>query len=104
MPKTKGFAEDRQSYDATAPLRSVSDTPLKIDAAGRIVIPAEMRAAMMLGADGGVTACVEDGVLKITSPLAAVRHLQKRARALVKPGTLVSDELIGERRRDATKE
>lgn len=104
MATSKGFSEEQQSYDVPGGLRSVPDTPLKIDAAGRVVIPAEMRAAMLLDPEGGVTARVEEGVLQLTSPLVAVRHLQRRARTLVSPGTLVSEELVGERRRDAAEE
>ena len=104
MPKRIGFREEQPPYEgAPSGLTSVGHTRLKIDSAGRIVIPAEMRAAMMLDEDGRVTATVVDGELRVISPMAAVRQLQRRAASLVPPGTLVSDELIAERRIEAEK-
>ena len=58
-----GFSESRQSeYDAAETgLVSVERVRLKIDKAGRIVIPAEMRAAMLVKPGDTVTARVVDG-------------------------------------------
>jgi len=104
MPDHKGLAEDQRPFETNEDeMRSVGPTRLKIDSAGRIVIPAEMRAAMLLDADGRVTASVVDGELHVLTPLAAVRRLQRRAAELVPPGTLVSEELIAERRSEARK-
>jgi bifunctional DNA-binding transcriptional regulator/antitoxin component of YhaV-PrlF toxin-antitoxin module len=104
MPAPKGFSEDQHPFQsARERLRSVASIGLKVDNAGRVVIPAEMRAAMMLDADGRVTATVVDGELRVISPMAAVRQLQGRTASLVPPGTLVSDELIAERRAEAEK-
>lgn len=104
MPASKGFAEEQQPFArGTDDLRSVPSLRLKVDSAGRVVIPAEMRSAMLLDADGRVTATVVDGELRIITPMAAVRLLQRRAASLVPPGTLVSDELIAERRAEAEK-
>ena len=75
--------------------------PLSISAEGQIVLPMDIRRAMLLDGDGRVTVCVVDGELRVISPMAAVRQLQRRTRSLVPAGTLVSDELIAERRAEA---
>lgn len=104
MRSHKGLQEEQQPYEGEqSGLASVGHARLKIDSAGRVVIPAEMRAAMLLDEDGRVTASVVDGELRIISPTAAVRQLQRRAASLVPPGTLVSDELIAARRQEAEK-
>lgn len=83
---------------------SVDYRPLSISDDGRLTIPAEMRAAMLLDVDGRVTASVEDGVLTIISPTVAVKRLQALALSLVPEGSLVSEELIAERRKEAARE
>ncbi len=90
-----------QAYEAGPELSSVPAMRARIDSAGRIVVPAEMRRAMLVDADGRVTVSVVDGELRVVSPAAAVRRLQRRTRELVPPGTLVSEELVAERRREA---
>ncbi|MEX0955498.1 MAG: hypothetical protein WDZ83_09830 [Rhizobiaceae bacterium] len=82
---------------------SVPHRPMSVSADGHLVLPAELRKAMLLDSDGRVTATVVDGELRVLSPMAAVRQLQRRAASLVPPGTLVSDELIAERRLEAEK-
>lgn len=102
MAKRKGFQEEQPPYKVEETGETpVGPTRLKIDSVGRLVVPAEMRRAMLLDADGRVTVSVVDGELRAISPLAAVRQLQRRAASLVPPGTLVSDELIAERRSEA---
>jgi hypothetical protein len=93
------MGEAASSVPGTVPQR-----PLAVADDGRLLIPADMRAAMLLDSGGRVTVSVEDGVLKVISPLSAIRRLQKKARTLVAPGTLVSDELIADRRREAASE
>lgn len=107
MPRGKGFAEEPQPFeDAPAGLVSVDYTRLKIDSAGRIVIPAEMRAAMMVKPGDTVTAEVVDGELRIISPGVALKRVQAFAREFraKNPGVSVVDELIAERRAEARKE
>jgi AbrB family looped-hinge helix DNA binding protein len=65
MPSQKGFAEEQPPFEAKQDeLRSVAYTRLKIDTAGRVVIPAEMRAAMKVKPGDTVTAEVIDGGLR----------------------------------------
>ena len=62
MPNTEGFAEEPQQFETESEnLVSVGYARLKIDSAGRIVIPAEMRAAMMVKPGDAVTAQVVEG-------------------------------------------
>lgn len=80
---------------------SVGLRPANLGDDGHLVLPPEIRRAMMLDADGRVTLEVTDGELRVISPMAAIRQLQRRATGLVPPGTRVSDELIAERREEA---
>lgn len=107
MPRTKGFSEEPQSFEHRAgELRSVAHTRLKIDSAGRIVIPAEMRAAMMVAPGDTVTAKVVDGEFRIVSPSVALKRVQAFANEFKasNPGVSLVDELIEERREEAGKE
>lgn len=107
MPSQKGFAEETPPFQHEADaLQSVSYTRLKIDSAGRVLIPAEMRAAMMVKPGDTVTAQVVDGVLRVLSAGIALRRVQAHAREwkAKNPGVNVVDELIAERREEARRE
>lgn len=100
MPR--GFAEKRQpGYDAGAP-RSVPYTNLKIDSAGRVVIPAEMRAAMGTKPGDMVTAWVEDGKLQAVTRDWVMRRLDEEAEKFrgANPGVSLVEELIAGRREE----
>lgn len=75
--------------------------PLTISQDGHLVLSRDLRKAMLLDQDGRVTVRVVDGELRVISPMTAVRQLQRRALSLVPAGTLVSDEIIAERRAEA---
>lgn len=107
-PKTStshaaGFAEGREPVPAPAMAEKPRWT-LYIGANGRVVIPAAARAAMQLGELGKVTAVLEDGELRLISPLVAIGRLQKLIKEHVKPGISLADELIAERRAEAERE
>lgn len=107
MPHPKGLSEEPQPFDSAADeLRSVPYARLKIDSAGRIVIPAEMRAAMMVKPGDTVTAEVVEGEFRIVSPEVALKRVQAFAREwrARNPGVSVVDELIAERREEARRE
>jgi len=76
----------------------VDPIPLVIDSQGRLTIPPEMRAAMLLGAGGKITARVEDGELRVIAPSVAIRRAQEMVRRHVKPGVSIVDEFLAERR------
>ncbi len=102
-----GFAEEPATFDHGATrLASVGHLSLKIDSAGRIVIPAEMRAAMMIMPGDTVSATVEDGELRIVSPAVALKRVKAHARRWKEqnPAVSVVDELISERREEALQE
>jgi AbrB family looped-hinge helix DNA binding protein len=107
MSPQKGFSEEPRTFeDQSAELASVGFTRLKVGDAGRIVIPAEMRAAMMVKPGDTVTAQVVDGELRIVSRpvvLARIRAEAAKFKA-AHPGISVVDELIQERREEARKE
>jgi AbrB family looped-hinge helix DNA binding protein len=107
MPSRKGLAEEAQSFgDDTSELSSVGHMRLKIDSAGRIVIPAEMRAAMMVRPGDMVTAEVVDGEFHLVSPEVALKQVRAFARKwkAEHPGESVVDELIADRREEARRE
>lgn len=105
MPRWTGFEEEQQPYEGgSSGLASVGHTRLKIDSAGRVVIPAEMRAAMNVRPGDIVTARVIDGELVLLSPAAAIRKAQRLVRRYIPEGTNLSDELIAERREEARRE
>ena len=103
-----GFSESRQSeYDAAETgLVSVERVRLKIDKAGRIVIPAEMRAAMLAKPGDTVTAQVVDGEFRMTSPRAATRRFREATREWREQNPDVDPvaELIADRRAEARQE
>ena len=77
----------------------------KISEGGRVVIPAEIR--QKLGLKPGDTVLMKldaDGVLRIESHMARIRKIQEELKKYGKPGVLMSDELIAERREEARRE
>lgn len=80
---------------------SIASMQLTIGVDGRVVIPADMRAAMRIGSDGRVMARVVDGELRVIAPGEAIRRVQKMVRSIVPGGVSLADELIAERRAEA---
>ena len=81
--------------------RSVSG---KINANGRVVIPAALRRQMGLQAGDVVIMEVKDGVLSIESHRARIRRIQESLGRMIPPGRCLSDELIADRREEARRE
>lgn len=106
MPRTAGFSEDQHPYEEAKMLASVPHARLKIDSAGRILIPAEMRAAMMVKPGETVTAEVVEGEFRIVSPGVALRRVQAFAEKFKAehPGVNIVDEFIADRRAEARRE
>ncbi|MCY4563848.1 MAG: hypothetical protein OXE40_05120, partial [Gammaproteobacteria bacterium] len=96
----------RTSYEASAghapapqdALRDVEAQPVTVAPDGRLVIPQEMRDAMMLDRDGRVTARVEEGELRVTSRRIAIRRMQRELSEYKSPGESVVDAFLAERR------
>ena len=105
MAHPAGFSEEPQPFDSAADeLRSVPYARLKIDSAGRIVIPAEMRAAMMVKPGDTVSAQVNNGEFRIVSPQIAILRAQAIVRKVVPLNVSLVDELIADRREEARRE
>ena len=82
----------------TSPFCDVPSRALKVTPDGRFQIPRDMREAMRVGADGQVTARVDDGELRVVSQAVAICQVQARMRRYKKPGESVVDEFLAERR------
>ncbi|PWV99036.1 hypothetical protein DFR52_104327 [Hoeflea marina] len=102
LAEQQAGAASRASAEMNEP-GTVGFRAMNVAGDGTLQLPDDIRAAMLLDRDGRVTVRVEDGELRIISPLAAVKRLQARAEQLIKPGELVSDELIADRRREASR-
>lgn len=102
-----GFSEASEPYRERSPsLASVARAQVKIDTAGRIVIPAEMRTAMRIRPGDTLSARVVDGELQILSADVALERVRAHARAWRAHNTDTSavDELIADRREEARRE
>jgi AbrB family looped-hinge helix DNA binding protein len=77
----------------------------KVDSAGRVLIPAELRARLDVKPGASVTITAErSGRIVLESRSAAVRAAQDYFRSLAPDSEVWSDELIAERRREARRE
>ena len=83
---------------------SIDSQKLRIAEDGRLVIPAEMRRAMLVDETGMITARVVDGELRVLTPKAALRSLQRMGQKASADGISMADELIAERRAEARRE
>ena len=71
---------------------------------GRIVIPARMRRALGLKPGDRMTAALEDDRLVLERREVVLGRLQAAFAAVVPPGVSLVDELIKERRAEASRE
>jgi bifunctional DNA-binding transcriptional regulator/antitoxin component of YhaV-PrlF toxin-antitoxin module len=71
---------------------------------GRVLLPAEMRAAMNLELGDVITAWLKDGEVRMHSHVHGLRRIQAEASSVAKGTVYASDELIAERRAEAAKE
>jgi AbrB family looped-hinge helix DNA binding protein len=76
----------------------------KVDSAGRVLIPAELREKMDVRPGAIVTITAGRGRIVLESRSAAVRAAQKYFGSLAPEREIWSDELIAERRREARRE
>ena len=96
----------KTSYEAPAEqapawgedLADVERQSLTVGSDGRLVIPQEMREAMLLDKDPHVTAWVEAGELKVVSRRVAIRRMQAALRPLKRPGISEVDAFLADRR------
>jgi AbrB family looped-hinge helix DNA binding protein len=85
-------------------VENVLHASARLNANGRIVIPAEIRKEMGLAAGESVLMELENGVLRIESHRARIRRIQESMRQFIPPGRCLSDELIADRREEARRE
>lgn len=79
-------------------LGNVERQSLSVGPDGRLVIPREMREAMLLDKDPQVTVHVEAGELHVVSRRVAIRRLQRKFRPLKRPGIDEVDAFLADRR------
>lgn len=121
----KGFAEPKTPYGAprsggrrakeVAPGKRKLPAPetlpdgtiryfLVLGPKGRVLLPANMRAAMTLEQGDVITGWLKDGELRLHSHLHGLRKIQAEASSMAAGSVYASDELIAERRAEAAKE
>lgn len=71
---------------------------------GRLVIPAKFRHALGIEEGDDLLLEFEDGELRLTSRQRALRRAKDLVRQYVPEGTSLADELIAERREEASRE
>jgi AbrB family looped-hinge helix DNA binding protein len=81
-----------------------TETRLRVNENGRVVIPASFRKALGINAGDEVVLRLEEDELRITTLKSRVQRAQRRVRKYVKPGRSLAEELIAERREAAKRE
>jgi AbrB family looped-hinge helix DNA binding protein len=76
----------------------------RIGEKGRIVIPASIRQQLGLKIGDEVELRVEDNELRVSTFEARLARTRERLKKFATPGKLMSDELIAERRAEASRE
>ena len=82
----------------------MTETRMRINQNGRIVIPATYRKALGVDVGDEVILRLEDHELRITTMKRKIERAQRIARKYLKPGVSLSEELIAERRDEAQRE
>ena len=91
--------------DGVASPSESQPTKIKIGPAGRIVIPAPIRAVMDVEEGDTLLAGLDaDGSLQLTSARTAMRRAQRLTRELIPGQDSLSDSLLEDRRREALKD
>jgi len=81
-----------------------TETRLRVNENGRVVIPASFRKALGINIGYEVVLRIEDDELRITTLKRRLERAQRLVRKHVKQGTSLADELIAERRETARSE
>lgn len=81
-----------------------TETRLRVNENGRVVIPASFRKALGINIGDEVVLRLEDDELRITTLKRRLERAQRLVRKHVKSGTSLVDELIRERRKAARHE
>lgn len=81
-----------------------ASTRIRVDRAGRILIPAELRRKLGIEPGAELIARLENHELRLYTLDEAIRHAQEIVRRYVPPGVLLSEELIADRRAEAERD
>jgi len=81
-----------------------SETRMRVNENGRVVIPARFRKALGISIGDEVVLRIKDEELRITTLKRRIELAQRLVRKHVKPGKSLVDELIAERREAARNE
>jgi AbrB family looped-hinge helix DNA binding protein len=81
-----------------------TETRLRVNENGRVVIPASFRKALGINPGDEVILSIEEDELRITTMKRRIERAQRHVRKYVKPGVSLVDELIAERREAAKRE
>ena len=81
-----------------------SQTRMRVNENGRVVIPASFRKALGIQAGDEVVLWIEDDELRIMTLKRRIERARRLVRKHVKRGTSLADELIAERREAARNE
>lgn len=76
----------------------------KIGEGGRLVIPAEYREALGVATGDEVMLTLDSESIRISNPKQGIRRAQELVRAFIPEGLNLSEELIAERRAEASRE
>jgi antitoxin PrlF len=108
--KPSGFAEAQQATFAVGDASTVAREDalthggrLKVGPGGRVLIPADMRAALGVAEGDMLLATLEDGELRLMSGATAVKRAQALMRANLQGHGSLTEELLAERRADAAR-
>lgn len=82
----------------------ISETKVKMNENGRVVIPASFRKALGIEPGDEMILRLEEDELRITTMEQRIKAAQRTVRKYVKPGVSLVDELIADRRREAKNE
>ena len=81
-----------------------SETRMRVNQTGRVVIPAPYRKALGINIGDEVVLRIEDQELRITTLKRRIEQAQRLVHRHVKPGKSLVDELIAERHEAARRE
>ena len=76
---------------------------VRLDSAGRVLIPVAVRRALGLGAGSHLLLRLREGGFELMTVSAAVREAQRLVRKRVPTGRKLVDDLLRERRREAKR-
>jgi AbrB family looped-hinge helix DNA binding protein len=74
---------------------------IRIGEKGRVVIPASIREALDVRVGDQVQLQIAENELRLSTLKSRIARAQQRLRRFIKPGRLLSDELVAERREAA---